>query len=155
MEKRKIVGSFLGAVLLAGAVGGPLAAAPVDPVKARINGFRELGTAFKNVNDKLKSDTPPLFLIQISGREIQSIAGQMKNWFPAGSGPMKGVKTAAKATIWTQPKQFNAARDLFVSRANSFAAAARSDDIASIQAEAKALGQTCSGCHKEFRTQAS
>ena len=72
----------------------PLAAAPGDIVATRIAGFREVGAAFKNINDELKSATPQTYVIQISARQIRDYARQQQGWFPAGSGPKPGVKTA-------------------------------------------------------------
>ena len=74
----------------------PLLAAPADQLRVRIDGLRELGAAFKAVNDGLRGPEPQTILIQQSARQIRNAANAMPNWFPAGSGPQPGLKTAAK-----------------------------------------------------------
>lgn len=131
----------------------PAVAAGADPYKARVDSYRELGAAFKNVNDELRKPAPQVFIIQMSGRQIRSTAQAQYGFFPAGSGPRAGIKTAAKPEIWTQPAQFKAAQDAFNVQAQAFARVAQSGDVATIKVQTKALGQTCAVCHKAFRTE--
>ena len=131
----------------------PTIAAGVDPYKARIDSYRELGAAFKNVNDELRKPAPQIYIIQLSARQIRSTAQAQYGFFPAGSGPKPGIKTAAKPEIWTQPAPFKAAQDAFARQAQAFAAAAQAGNPAAIRIQAKALGQTCAGCHKSFRVE--
>src|SRR6202008_3054261 len=103
MTRSKTVGTFAAAAMLAGLIGAPLVAAATDIVKTRIAGFHNLGTAYKAANDQLKSDAPQLPVIRTSALAIQKYAGQLKGWFPAGSGARPGgTKTAAKPEIWQQ-----------------------------------------------------
>lgn len=139
----------LSAIALA-LVGAPLLAAPADQIRARINGYRELGAAFKNVNDGLRGDVQTV-LIQQSAREIRNASRAQYEWFPAGTGPQAGVKTAAKAEIWSRSTQFKAAQDAFAQQADAFQRAAASGNAATIRAEARKLGATCKGCHDTFR----
>ena len=131
----------------------PLLAAGADPVKARIDSYRELGAAFKNVNDELRKPDPQVYLLQLSARTIRGTAQAQYGYFPAGSGPRPNLKTAAKPEIWMQPTQFKAAQDAFNTQAQAFARAAQSGDIAKMKVQAKALGQTCASCHKTFRVE--
>lgn len=131
----------------------PLIAAPGDIVATRIAGFREVGAAFKNINDELKSGSPQLYVVQISARQIRDYARQHVGWFPAGSGPHPGVKTAAKAEIWSQAPAFKKAQDGFVAQANAFAGVAGSGDVAKMRVAAKALGGSCATCHRGFRVE--
>lgn len=146
--RRKIV-----VAALAGALAAPLIAAPTDIVATRIAGFREVGAAFKNINDELKSSTPQSYVIQISARQIRDYARQHYGWFPAGSGQKPGLKTAAKAEIWSQAAAFKAAQDGFAKQANAFATVAASGDMAKIRGQAKLLGQSCATCHRSFRVE--
>ena len=71
-------------------IGTPLlAASPMasgaDAVRTRIAGLRELGAAFKAVNDGLRGDEIQTVLIQQSARQIANAARQQYGWFPAGS----------------------------------------------------------------------
>jgi cytochrome c556 len=131
----------------------PLTAAAPDPIAVRIEGLRALGAAFKTVNDEIKSGTPQPIMLQLSARQIKAAAVAQYTWFPAGSGPRPGAKTAAKPEIWAQPVQFKAAQDAFNVQAQAFAKIAGSGDLAKLTAQTKALGQTCGGCHKAFRVE--
>jgi cytochrome c556 len=139
------------ASLLAAAAGLVGAAAPADIVATRVAALRELGAAFKNVNDELKSGTPQLYIIQLSARQIRDAAKAQYSWFPAGSGAQPGVKTAAKPEIWAQSAKFTAAQDAFAAEADTFRHVAMAGDVAAITAEAKVLGRTCASCHHVFR----
>lgn len=132
----------------------PLLAAPQDAVTARTAGYRALGAAYKAVNDQLRSGSPQMPAIQAAAGRIQAAAKAQYGWFPQGSGPAAGVKTAAKAEIWSQPAQFKAAQDNFTAQAAVFAKAAASGNAAAITAQSKQLGAACSSCHRAFRSDA-
>ena len=142
---------ILAACGLAAAVAAPLLAAPQDVVKSRVASLRELGAAFKNVNDELKGGSPQIYIIQLSARQINSAARQQYGWFPAGTGPQPGVKTNAKREIWAQPAQFKAGQDAFAVQAAAFAKVAATGDMNAIRAQAKQLGATCTTCHRAYR----
>ena len=136
---------------LAMLVATPLFAAAQDVVNTRVAGLRQLGAAFKNVNDELKSGTPQPMVLQISARQIRDAAKAQYGWFPAGSGPQAGVKTRAKPEIWTQPAQFKAAQDNLSAQADAFAKVVAGGDTTAIAAQAKQLGAACGACHHQFR----
>jgi cytochrome c556 len=135
---------------LVAAVALPVLAAPADAVRSRILGFREVGAAFKAVNDGLRGE-PQLILIQQSARQIRNYAKQQYTWFPAGSGAQAGVKTAARSEIWTKPAQFKVAQDNFARQAELFQKVAGGGNAAALRAEARKLGGTCKACHDQFR----
>jgi cytochrome c556 len=124
-----------------------------DVAPPRVASLRELGAAFKNVNDELKSGTPQIYIIQLSARQIRDVAKLQYGWFPAGSGPAPGRKTAAKPEIWTQPAKFKAAQDAFAAEAAGFMKVAQGGNVGAIKVAAKSLGQTCGGCHRPFRVE--
>src|SRR5687768_12958614 len=136
----KFVRSTLCAALVAAVGVTPLLAADANIVKTRIAGYREIGAAFKAINDQLRSGSPQPYLLQVSAREIASGTREQYRWFPAGSGPKPGVKTRAKAAIWAQPAKFKALQDSFAAKATALAVATKGKDPARIQAAVKALG---------------
>ncbi len=144
--------------LLAAALAAPLLAAqpraqgpsPADVVRTRIAGLRELGAAFKNVSDGMRGD-PQIILIQQSARQIKNASTAMNGWFPAGSGPQPGIRTASKPEIWSKPAEFNAAKANFARQADAFQAAAASGNANTIRGAFRQLGGTCKGCHDTFR----
>lgn len=133
----------------------PVFAAATDVVRARIEGLRELGALFKNVNDELKTENPNKMILQISARQITDAARDQYTWFPAGSGPQPGLKTKAKADIWARGTDFKAAQDNFAKQAVAFSKMVSSGDVAKMRAQAKLLGATCGGCHRTFRAETS
>jgi cytochrome c556 len=131
-------------------IAAPLLAAPADVVRQRIAGLRELGAAFKNVNDSLRGE-PQLIVIRQSAREIRNAAQAQYRWFPAGTGPNPAWKTAAKPEIWAQAAQFRTAQDNFARQADAFQRAAQTGNVDAIRAAARTLGGTCKACHDQFR----
>jgi cytochrome c556 len=123
-----------------------------DIVKTRVAGLRELGAAFKNAMDGLRGGEPQTIMIRQSAREIKSAAQAQYQWFPAGSGPQRGVKTLAKPEIWTKPAEFRAAQDNLAKQADAFQRAAMSGNADAMRASARSLGGACKGCHDQFRT---
>jgi cytochrome c556 len=149
LRAKSIGRTLAGFALVVSAV--PLLAADVDIVKARIAGYREIGAAFKAINDQLRSGTPQPYLMQVSAREIANGTREQYRWFPAGSGPRPGVKTRAKAAIWAQPAKFKALQDNLAAKAGALALATRGADTARIQAAVRELGAACKACHTVYR----
>lgn len=134
-------------------VAAPLLAAPVETVRTRIAGLRELGAAFKNANDALRGGEPQVIMIQQSAREIRNAAQAQYRWFPAGTGPNPAWKTAAKPEIWAQAARFRTAQDNFARQADAFQRAAMGGNADAIRGAARALGAACKGCHEQFRAE--
>lgn len=68
--------------------------------------------------------------------------------FPAGSGD---GKTKANAAVWDNADDFKDEMDDFLVKADEFAAASKSGDMAIYGAATKALGGTCKSCHDDFK----
>jgi cytochrome c556 len=117
----------------------------------RISNYREMGAAFKAVNDQLKTPAPNISTIRQSSKIISNVGAHQYSWFKPGSGPESGAKTKALPAIWDTPEKFKAAQDAFRAQADLFAAAAASGDPKRITASAKTLGAACSACHRSFR----
>lgn len=125
--------------------------APADAIRARINAYRELGASFKNLNDQLKSGQPAKVMLRHSARQIQSASKAQYGWFPAGSGPAPGVKTKAKATIWSDMALFQSLQKKFESEAGLMAKTVEQGDTSLIRKQAASLGRSCKACHDKFR----
>lgn len=138
-------------VLGSAVIAVPLAFAAPDMVRSRIDTYRELGASFKAVNDGLRGAEVQTVLIAQSARQIRNVAQAQYGLFPAGSGPRPGVKTSARAEIWSQPARFKAAQDAFAKAAGAFQQAVNSRNPATMRVAAKNLGATCKGCHDSFR----
>src|SRR5262245_56457549 len=102
--KRGLILAATGLILTLAACGGeaPAAYHGDDPlpngmtvkqqIEARQHNLKDLGGAFKTVNDQLKTDAPQLTEIKLAAEEIRSHSQDIANWFPAGTGPESGVK---------------------------------------------------------------
>ncbi len=120
-------------------------------VKARQQGLKALGAAFKAIRDELKTDSPDPAKIQKASVEITHAASVIGKWFPAGTGPDSVAKTDAKAEVWTDPAGFASAREAFVREANKWAQLGNSTDASAWKEGATSLGESCKGCHDKYR----
>jgi cytochrome c556 len=147
-----VVGAALGA-------GAALAQQPqaagkspgAQAVATRQQNFKQLGKAFKGIIDELKKSEPDKAVIAANAAKMNSLAAQEANWFPKGSGPEAGVKTAAKPVIWSDPEGFAAAVKRLQGATPKLQQVAAAGDLSSIKAQVQATGAACKNCHDKFR----
>jgi cytochrome c556 len=150
--KRPVALAF-GLALCFAAAGGTAVAA-VDAGKAisgRIDNFKKIGTAFKTINDGLKADAPDAKAIAAQAKIIKELSGKIPSLFPKGTGPETGIKTRAKADIWTDWATFGAAAKGLQTESAKLETIANGGDIDAIKAQVKATGGACKTCHDKFR----
>ena len=143
----------LGVVLSLAAVGGTALAA-IDAAKvekARLDNYKKIGTAFKTINDGLKADKPDTKAIADQAKIIKDLAPHIPSWFPRGSGPETGIKTRAKADIWSDWGTFTASAKGLQTEAGKLQTIAMKGDVDAIKAQVKATGGACKTCHDKFR----
>jgi len=85
--------------------------------------------------------------VETKAKELMGNADQVA-LFPKGS---KTGKTKAKPELWEKPDDFAKAAKNLGKAAGELAAAAKSGDDAAVGVKFKALGDTCTSCHKAFR----
>lgn len=129
----------------------PVQAAPGNVVRDRIAGYRELGAAFKGVNDSLRGSEVQTVILGQYTRQIRNYARLQYTWFPTGSDAGTGIKTKVKAEVWTRPAEFRAAQDAFARSAEAFQRTVQAGDARAIRTAARSLGGTCKACHDRFR----
>lgn len=120
-------------------------------IEARQHNLKDLGGANKTVGDQLKTDAPQLEQIRLAVQEIGNHSREIGNWFPAGTGPDAGVKTEAKANIWTDAAGFKAAAERFAAEASKLSDVATTDNLEAIRVQATATGLACKNCHDTYR----
>lgn len=153
-NKRTILAAAgLIAVLTAGAAAAAQTA--VQTIAARQAGYKQMGGAFKIINDQLKAGSPDTAAMAKAAKTIADTSTAQYAWFPKGSGPEAGVKTRAKSDIWSDPAGFAAAQKALQTQAAKMHQLALTKDIDGMKAQAKALGGACAGCHKPFRAEES
>jgi cytochrome c556 len=134
------------------AAGGALAqGAGADAVKARQANYKQLGGAFKVINDQLKADSPDMAQIKAAAAKMAALGARAAAWFPRGSGPEAGVKTGAKPQIWTDPAGFAAAAKTLQTATANLSAAADTGDLDRVKAAVGPTGAACKGCHDKYR----
>lgn len=150
---KRPLGLVLGVALSLTAIGGAAAAAvsAQKVITERQKGLKAMGGAFKTINDNLRTDGPDAKLIVAQSKIIKDAARRIPHWFPKGSGPEAGFKTAAKPEIWTDPARFAAAAKGLQVESAKLETIAKGGDIDAIKAQVKATGGACGACHTPFR----
>ena len=120
-------------------------------IQARQTHYKEIGRSAKGINDELKSAAPSVPQIQAYAKTIAAYGPQIGTWFPHGTGSEAGVKTSARAEIWSKPDEFAKDVGAFKVESAAFYAVAQKGDLNTIRAEYPKLGETCKSCHQEFR----
>jgi cytochrome c556 len=146
---RWMVGAGLALSLTVGAAAAQVATG--GAVKDRQAHFLQQGAAFKALLDELKKDQPDPAVISGNAAKLKSLSIELPTWFPAGSGPATGVKTEAKAEVWSEPSEFAQAAQRFQAEAAKLDQLAMAGDLAGVKAEAGMVGGACKNCHDQFR----
>lgn len=122
-----------------------------DLVSARQARFREIGAAFKAINDELKKDAPVKYVLSSSAARIASALAEVRPMFPAGTGQGSGLKTKAKGDIWNNRAEFDRLNAATASEALKLATLVRTADPGALRAQVKVVGSNCQSCHQKFR----
>jgi cytochrome c556 len=129
-----------------------LGADAAEVISARQQGFKKIGAAFKLIHNELASSSPDAAKIAAAAAELKASTGLIESWFPPGSGPDSGLKTHAKAEIWTDAQGFAAARAAFIRQAGkSTRQLTDPAQRAAWKDSSAALGQACKDCHDSYR----
>ena len=126
--------------------------AAMQRMHERHEGMEQIGKSFKLAGRSLKSEPSDLTVVRSAAATIARLSAKSATWFPAGTGPDIG-KTRAKPEIWQRPADFVAKDTAFRQAAAAFNAAARSGDLATVQARFSDLGKTCKACHDSYRSE--
>jgi cytochrome c556 len=129
-----------------------VAATPSDYVASRKAGYKQIGKANKAILDEVRGGSPSMQTLAANARLLAVYSEKIPGWFPRGSGPESGAKTAALPAIWADPKGFrNAAQALRMSSGRLFAAA-KQNNLSAAKAAAAEVAGTCRDCHQTYRS---
>jgi cytochrome c556 len=123
-------------------------------VLARQAHYKELQKAFGGVGGELRKDAPDKAAMAANATTAANLARDLPTWFPKGSGPEAGVKTAAKAEIWTDAAGFAAAVSKLQDETAKLQQVATAGDVEAIKAQVRATGGACKNCHDTYRAAA-
>lgn len=136
------------------AAGGALAqSAAEQAVTARQAGYKQIGAAFKAINDEMRQRSPDMGVVAQAARTLKQHADRVPGWFPKGSGPETRLKTDAKAEIWTDAAGFAAASQALQAQATRMQQLAVAGDVDGVKAQIRTLGGTCKSCHDKYRAE--
>ncbi|HEV7386796.1 MAG TPA: cytochrome c [Phenylobacterium sp.] len=131
----------------------PAAATPGGKaVLVRQAHYKELNGAFRAINEQLRAEAPDKAAIASNAGKMKALADDLPGWFPKGSGPEAGVKTAAKAEIWTDAEGFAAAATKLQAETAKLSDVTAGADLEALKAQARATGAACKACHDKYRT---
>ena len=120
-------------------------------VLARQAHYKELGKAFGGLNAELRKDAPDKGAAAAAATSVNTLAQALPSWFPKGSGPEAGVKTAAKAEVWTDAAGFATAVAKLQGETAKLQEVATAGDLDALKAQVKATGGACKNCHDQYR----
>lgn len=122
-----------------------------EAIKSRKANYKEIGGAFKTLNDEIKTGAPSIDTIQPLAKDLLKRGSMQMNFFPAGSGPESGEKTRAKAEIWSEQQEFRRIHEEFIQSAQKLNQAIDAGDLGAITSAHKSLGASCKSCHESYR----
>lgn len=127
------------------------AATPAETISARQANFKQMGRAFKAINDQLKQDAPDIATIRTNAGVLAQSASRVHSGFPRGTGPEAGVKTEALPIIWQRGRDFQSHANQLVNAARNLQRVAGGNDINAIKAAVPGVGGACKGCHDTYK----
>jgi cytochrome c556 len=141
--------------ILAGALFSLMALAVSAQAFAQADVIEKRQAAMKGNSSDVKAikaavESKDYATVETKAKDIMGTADKIPGLFPKDS--TKG-KTKAKAEIWEKSDEFSKAAKNLSKAAGDLAAAAKSKDDAAVTTKVKALGEACSGCHKQFRAE--
>ncbi len=146
---------LLAALAIAGAVTVAAAQTRAVPaaetIRMRQANYKQMGAAFRGLNEQLRSDAPNIADIRRHAATIRGHAGRVLTWFPHGTGAEAGVRTRAKPEIWSDPRGFRIRGANLLVAARGLDAAARRGDAAAVRTALPTLQRACAGCHETYR----
>ena len=118
-------------------------------VMERMETMKTLAKAMKSVSLMVRGKTPfERDKVMVEANAIAKHGARIVGLFPKGSGD--GVSEASPA-IWWDPQGFKQRAKAMVAAAEGLSTAAQTTEVATASAF-RALGKTCSSCHKVYRT---
>ncbi len=128
-----------------------LAASVPDIIAARQANFKQMGRAFKGMNDEVKLPAPSVQSLQANALIIEKSAARVALGLPRGSGTESGVKTSALPAVWEKWAEFKSDSNALKLAARKLRIATASGNVDTIKAAMPAVGLACKTCHQSFK----
>lgn len=117
-----------------------------DVIEKRQKAMKSQSAAVKEIKAAVESKN--YATVEAKAKDIMGTAEQIPSLFPKGS---TTGKTKAKAEIWENNDAFVKQAKTLGKAAGELAAAAKAGNDAEVGVKLKAVGDTCTSCHKQFR----
>lgn len=144
--------TLVGLVLLVAPTALSAPPSPANAVKYRHHMMEAAGSHMGAISMIVKGDADRAQDVVAHADAVLGIAKATSALFPEGTGPdVAGLKTDAKAEIWTNKDKFAAAAKAFETEAAKLAEAAKTGDLAAVGTQLRAVGGACGDCHDSFR----
>ena len=145
MVRKLLTGALFGAAALAFST---QAFAQADAIEKRQKLMKAQSAAAKEIKAAVESKN--YATVEAKAKDIMGTADQIPSAFPKGS---TTGKTKAKDEIWEKNEEFVKQAKTLSKNASELAAAAKAGNDADVGTKVKALGETCTSCHKHFRAE--
>ncbi len=143
-----MVGKYITGVLFGAAIAAlsTQAFGQADVIEKRQKAMKSQSAAVKEI--KAAVESKDYATVEAKAKDIIGISAQIPSLFPKGS---TSGKTKAKAEIWEKNDVFVKDAKALNKAASELAAAAKACNDGDVAVKLKAVGETCTSCHKEFR----
>jgi len=145
MVRKILLGALLGMMTLAFST-QDFAQAQVN--EKRQQAMKDISAANKAI--KAAVEEKNFATVEMKAKDIMGSADRIPSMFPAGSNT---GKTKAKPEIWEKSDDFAKAAKNLSKAAGDLASAAKAGNADDVAAKFKAVGGTCSNCHKPYRAE--
>ena len=125
----------------------PMAAQDEDAAAYRVETMKAIGGHTAGFFAILQEDVPHRAHLPVHANALAALAKIAPELFPEGS----GAETDAKPAIWENPEDFAERLAAFDTAAANLAAAVAAGEA--VGPAAMQLGQSCKGCHDDYRQQ--
>jgi cytochrome c556 len=149
----------LAAVLAAALAGGGALAQSPEPVSAdraevlakREAAMKAMGGAMKTIGAYVKNEGGTIEQVREQAATLERNSATIApNLFPAGTGADEGDSDALPV-IWERWSDFEAAAGRLETASAELSKVAEGNDRAAVARQFAAVGQSCGGCHEQFR----
>ena len=120
---------------------------PEDAIKYRSSVFTVLGNSFGKIGAVVKGEAPYNKDDVAKNAAIVAMMSTLP-WQAFGPGTEGGK---AKSEVWSESDKFKSAAEKMQLAAANLNTAAQSGDLENIKKAFGATGQTCKGCHDDFK----
>jgi cytochrome c556 len=157
IRKSAIALTAAGILLAANGQAGAQSPQPVsnDPavvLEERQKTMKSMGEAMKKISAYVKNEGGTIDGVREGAATIQQASHKIvPGLFPADTGMAFDKDSAAKPEIWQQWGQFQQAAQKLESTSAELVTVARADDRPAIAKQFGQVGQSCGGCHDNFR----